>query len=105
GMGNQESTGTARFVIISLGETNTQENAEALSNISDLAPSLTTIVLSSKYNFEVMRAVIGCGAKGYIPMTMGFEITVEAVRFVLAGGAYGPAGCRLSPPPVSGPPP
>ena len=44
-----------------------------------------------------MRAVIGCGAKGYIPMTMGFEITVEAVRFcVLAGGTYVPAECLLS---------
>ena len=95
-MGNQETTGSARLVIISLGETNTQESAEALSIISDLAPSLPTIVLSSKYDFEVMRAVIGCGAKGYIPMTMGFEITVEAVRFVLAGGTYVPAECLLS---------
>ena len=91
-----ETIGSARLVIISLGETNTQESAEALSIISDLAPSLPTIVLSSKYDFEVMRAVIGCGAKGYIPMTMGFEITVEAVRFVLAGGTYVPAECLLS---------
>src|SRR6202035_4082836 len=82
---------SARLVIISLGETNTQESAEALSIISDLAPSLPTIVLSSKYDFEVMRAVIGCGAKGYIPMTMGFEITVEAGRFVFAGWGQHPA--------------
>ena len=95
-MGNQETTGSARLVIISLGETNTQESAEALSIIFDLAPSLPTIVLSSKYNFEVMRTVIGCGAKGYIPMTMGFEIAVEAVRFVLAGGTYVPAEYLLS---------
>ena len=93
---DQRTIGSARLVIISLGETNTQESAEALSIISDLAPSLPTIVLSSKYNFEVMRAVIGCGAKGYIPMTMGFEIAVEAVRFVLAGGTYVPAECLLS---------
>ena len=92
----QRTIESARLVIISLGETNTQESAEALSIISDLAPSLPTIVLSSKYDFEVMRAVIGCGAKGYIPMTMGFEITVEAVRFVLAGGTYVPAECLLS---------
>jgi DNA-binding NarL/FixJ family response regulator len=67
-----------------------------LSIISNLAPSLPTIVLSSKYNFEVMRTVIGYGAKGYIPMSMGFEIAVEAVRFVLAGGTYVPAECLLS---------
>jgi DNA-binding NarL/FixJ family response regulator len=87
---------SARLVIISLDETNAQESVKALSIISDLAPSLPTIVLSSKYNFEVMRAVIGYGAKGYIPMTMGFEIAVEAVRFVLAGGTYVPAECLLS---------
>jgi DNA-binding NarL/FixJ family response regulator len=87
---------SARLVIISLDETDAQESAEALNIISNLAPSLPTIVLSSKYNFEVMRAVIGYGAKGYIPMTMGFEIAVEAVRFVLAGGTYVPAEYVLS---------
>jgi DNA-binding NarL/FixJ family response regulator len=87
---------SARLVIISLDETDAQESVKALSIISDLAPSLPTIVLSSKYNFEVMRAVIGYGAKGYIPMTMGFEIAVEAVRFVLAGGTYVPVECLLS---------
>ena len=92
-LGIIEST---RLIIISLGETNTQESAEVLNIISGLAPSLPTIVLSSNYNFEVMRAVIGCGARGYIPMTMGFEIAVEAVRFVLAGGTYVPAECLLS---------
>src|SRR5580692_12136484 len=78
-LGDRGTLGLAQLIIISLGETNTQESAEALGIIADLAPTLPTIVLSSKYNFEVMRAVIGCGAKGYIPMTMGFEIAVEAV--------------------------
>jgi DNA-binding NarL/FixJ family response regulator len=92
----QRTIESARLVIISLDETDAQESAKALSIISDLAPSLPTIVLSSKYDFEVMRAVIGYGAKGYIPMTMGFEIAVEAVRFVLAGGTYLPAEYLLS---------
>ena len=92
----QRTIESARLIIFSLGETSTQENSEALSIISALAPSLPTIVLSSKYNFEVMRTVIGYGAKGYIPMTMGFEIAVEAVRFVLAGGTYVPAESILS---------
>ncbi|MGC2786135.1 MAG: response regulator transcription factor [Roseiarcus sp.] len=103
-LSNQGTIGSARLVIISLGETNTQQSAEALRIISDLAQSLPTIVLSSKYDFEIMRAVIGCGAKGYIPMTMGFEIAVEAVRFVLAGGTYVPAECLLSAIPPAGTP-
>jgi DNA-binding NarL/FixJ family response regulator len=99
---DQRTIGSARLVIICLDETNTQESAKALSIIADLAPTLPTIVLSSKYDFEVMRAVIGCGAKGYILMTMGFEIAVEAVRFVLAGGTYVPAECLLSAIPSAG---
>ena len=101
-LGDRGTLGLAQLIIISLGETNTQESAEALGIIADLAPTLPTIVLSSKYNFEVMRAVIGCGAKGYIPMTMGFEIAVEAVRFVLAGGTYVPAECLRSAIPSAG---
>jgi DNA-binding NarL/FixJ family response regulator len=93
---DRRTIGSARLVIISLDESDAQETEKALSIISDLAPSLPIIVLSSKHNFEEMRAVIGYGAKGYIPMTMGFEIAVEAVRFVLAGGTYVPAEYILS---------
>jgi DNA-binding NarL/FixJ family response regulator len=101
---DRRTIGSVRLVIICLAETHTQESARALSIISDLTPTIPTIVLSSKYNFEVMRAVIGRGAKGYIPMTMGFEIAVEAVRFVLAGGTYVPPECLLSAIPTAAPP-
>jgi DNA-binding NarL/FixJ family response regulator len=95
-LADPRTIGSARLLIIFLNETNAHESAKALDIISDLAGSVPTIVLSSRHNFEVMRAVIGCGAKGYIPTTMGFEIAVEAVRFVLAGGTYVPAECLLS---------
>ena len=85
-----------RLVIISLAEGNSQESSSALGILSEVAASVPTIVLSPRHNFELMRAVIGYGAKGYIPMTMGFEIAIEAVRFVLAGGTYVPAECLLS---------
>ena len=39
-LGNQGTIGSARLVIISLGETNTPQSAEALRIISDLAQSL-----------------------------------------------------------------
>src|SRR5260370_41985009 len=37
-------------------------------------------------------------------MSHGFDIAVEAVRFVLAGGTYVPAECLLSAFPVAAPP-
>jgi DNA-binding NarL/FixJ family response regulator len=104
GLDDRRTIGSAQLVVISLDETDAQESAKTFDIISDLAPCLPIVVLSSKYNFEFMRAVIGYGAKGYIPMTMGFEIAVEAVRFVLAGGTYVPAECLLSAIPSAIPP-
>ena len=88
-------SGRLRLLILSLAEGNSQEGANPLGMLSELAASAPIIVLSPRYNFELMRAVIGYGAKGYIPMTMGFQIAIEAVRFVLAGGTYVPAECLL----------
>ena len=39
---------------------------------------------------EVAKAAIGNGAKGYIPVTLGYDIAIEAVRFVFAGRTYVP---------------
>jgi DNA-binding NarL/FixJ family response regulator len=90
------NSGLIRLAIIFLSESTSQESATALGILAELAPAAPTIVLASRYSFETMRAVIGYGAKGYIPMTMGFEIAIEAVRFVLAGGTYFPTECLLS---------
>jgi DNA-binding NarL/FixJ family response regulator len=43
-----------------------------------------------------VRELLDCGVKGYIPMTMGFEIAMEAVRFVFRGGTYIPPECMFS---------
>ena len=55
------------------------------------------------------KAAICNGVKGYIPVTLGFDIAIEAVRFVLAGGTYVPidyllTGTWPSEPPSEGPP-
>jgi DNA-binding NarL/FixJ family response regulator len=47
-------------------------------------------VLAYNNDAEMAKAAIGHGVKGYIPVTLGFDIAIEAVRFVLAGGTYVP---------------
>jgi DNA-binding NarL/FixJ family response regulator len=79
-----------KLIILSLSEGNTQASANALNILSELAPRVPVIVLAYKNDTELARTAITHGAKGYIPATMGFEIAVEAVRFVLAGGTYVP---------------
>jgi DNA-binding NarL/FixJ family response regulator len=99
----QRSSGLIRLVIISLADGSSQERASAFNVLSEMASAVPTVILSSKHDFETMRAAMAYGAKGYIPMTMGFQIAIEAVRFVLAGGIYVPAECLLSAIPPASP--
>ena len=76
---------------LSLRDANQEECANAITLLGALAPSVPIVVLSSSANhMDFARTAINYGAKGYIPSTTKFEIVVEAVRFILAGGTYVP---------------
>lgn len=79
-----------RLVILSVMQSN-EASATALKVLLELVPTVPVIVLSAVDDVDLARTALRLGAKGYIPVTMGFEIAVEALRFVLAGGAYVPA--------------
>jgi DNA-binding NarL/FixJ family response regulator len=109
-LGQQHLT-SPQLIIFSWVEDNREASISALKVLSDAAPRTPAIVLAYNNDPELARTAICHGAKGYIPVTMGFEITVEAVRFVLAGGTYVPMDCLLgrsgpgdapSQPPASG---
>jgi DNA-binding NarL/FixJ family response regulator len=85
-----------KLIIISWAEDNREASISALKVLSELSQRTPVIVLAYNKDAEVARTAICHGAKGYIPVTMGFEITIEAVRFVLAGGTYMPMDCLLA---------
>jgi DNA-binding NarL/FixJ family response regulator len=85
-----------KLIIISWAEDNREASISALKVLSELSQRTPIIVLAYNNDAEVARTAICHGAKGYIPVTMGFEITIEAVRFVLAGGTYVPMDCLLA---------
>ena len=84
-----------KLIIISWVEDNKEANTNALKMLSEVAPRIPVIVLAYNNDAELARTAICSGAKGYIPVTMGFEVAVGAVRFVLAGGTYVPMDCLL----------
>jgi DNA-binding NarL/FixJ family response regulator len=84
---------TAAIVILSWMEAASEANTNALNALSELVPNVPVVVLAQKNDVDLARTAIRHGAKGYIPCTLGFDITVEAVRFVLAGGTYVPMDC------------
>jgi DNA-binding NarL/FixJ family response regulator len=92
----QHPLASAKLLIFSWVEDNKEASTNALKVLSELAPSIPVIVLAYNNDPELARTAICHGAKGYIPVTMGFEITIEAVRFVLAGGTYVPMDCLLA---------
>jgi DNA-binding NarL/FixJ family response regulator len=86
----------AAIVIVSWMEASNEANTSVLNALSKLVPNVPVIVLAQKNDADLARTAIRHGAKGYIPCTLGFDITVEAVRFVLAGGTYVPMVCVLA---------
>ena len=67
--------------------------ANALQILAQSLPNVPSIVLAGKNDADLARVAVRNGAKGFIPLTTGFQIAVEAVRFVLCGGTYVPADC------------
>jgi DNA-binding NarL/FixJ family response regulator len=84
--------GSTGIVILSLTDASKDACASALKDLSELVPGLPIVVLGSANDVDLARIAFRYGAKGYIPSAMGFEIAVEAVRFVLVGGTYVPMG-------------
>ena len=95
--------------------------ADANNDISSqlYAPlELPVVVLSYQYDAGLGKAFFDKGVKGYILMSMNFDLALAAIRFVLAGGTYVPwealleaarssekASPALPPPPPPAPPP
>ena len=78
------------LILISEIEGNRDSGANVFKLLSHIAPRIPVIVLAYNNDAEMAKAAIGHGVKGYIPVTLGFDIAIEAVRFVLAGGTYVP---------------
>lgn len=54
------------------------------------------IILAESEDLREMIAAIDCGARGYIPASIGFDVIVEAMHLTSAGGMFLPASSVLS---------
>jgi DNA-binding NarL/FixJ family response regulator len=94
-LGAQHQDTPAQLVVLSLIDASRQACANALKDLSEFSSGGPVIALASMNDADLARAAIHSGAKGYVPVTMGFEIAIEVMRFVLAGGTYVPPDCLL----------
>jgi DNA-binding NarL/FixJ family response regulator len=79
-----------KLILLSAIEDDKKGNGNVFEILSKIAPRIPIIVLAHTNDTETAMAAISHGAKGYIPVTLGFDIAIEAMRFVLAGGTYVP---------------
>ena len=77
-----------KLSLLSAIENNKEANGNVFGIFLQIAPRVPVIVLSYNNDVEMAKAATSRRAKGYIPVTLGFDIAIEAVRFVLAGGTY-----------------
>jgi DNA-binding NarL/FixJ family response regulator len=78
------------LILLSGTDYNRDLSAEVLKTLSEIAPSIPVIVLAHNNDAEMAKTAICHGAKGYIPVTLRYDIAIEAIRFVLSGGTYVP---------------
>ena len=84
------------LILLSSSEESKEASADDFKILSQIAPRIPIIVLACNNDAQMATAAFRHGARGYIPVTLGFDIAIEAVRFVLAGGTYVPIDYLLT---------
>lgn len=92
-----EKTGSADLVLLDLNMPGVR-GFSGLMYMRAQYPDIPVIVVSANEDRETIRRCIDFGASGYIPKTTDVEVMREAVRQVLAGGAWTPPDVDLSAP-------
>jgi len=95
-LGGNNRDASPALVILSLILASREAWLNALNDLSEGGSHRPVVTLASTNDIDLARAAIRHGAKGYIPVTMGFDIAVEAIRFVLVGGTYAPTDYLLT---------
>lgn len=80
-----------RMVLLDLGLSESG-GLHTLEQFRAGVPTVPVIVLSGDQDAALIRSAIELGAVGYIPKSHTAELMIAALRFVLAGGVYLPAG-------------
>ena len=84
------------LILLSVSEKSKEASAGDFKILSQIVPRIPIIVLACNNDAQMATAAFRHGARGYIPVTLGFDIAIEAVHFVLAGGTYVPIDYLLT---------
>ncbi len=85
-----------QLIILSALSLAPAEMSKDVAFLAQHAGAAPIVVLSYRNDLEGARAAFASGAKGFIPVNTGFELAMEAFRFVVAGGSYLPTECLFA---------
>lgn len=70
--------------------------ADEIGRISSEFKSVPVIILADTDDLAQILTALECGARGYIPSSVGIDVCVEAINLAAAGGIFVPARTVLS---------
>ncbi|WP_413468380.1 LuxR C-terminal-related transcriptional regulator [Mesorhizobium sp. B1-1-8] len=85
-------------VLLNLGGQKVTDNgvADEIKRISSEFMSVPVVVLADTEDLAQILAALECGARGYIPTSVGVDVCIEAVNLAAAGGTFVPASSVMS---------
>jgi DNA-binding NarL/FixJ family response regulator len=89
------SANHSTVVLLSTLSLSEEEAVVELAQLTDINPRTRSMVLGKNDNLNMVLLALRQGANGYISINAGFDVFVQALRFVGAGGTYVPAQCLL----------
>jgi DNA-binding NarL/FixJ family response regulator len=86
------------LILLNIGGRRASERTveTALGELVIEAGDTPVIVLSESEELRDMIAAVDCGARGYIPASVGVDVIIEAARLTSAGGIFLPASSLAS---------
>lgn len=86
--------GTLRFAVMGVptGAASSPETLAAVAQLCRLLAGIPVVVVAESEDLADVAALLRAGAKGCVPTSLDRAAAVEAIRFVLAGGTFIPAG-------------
>ncbi|TIN31077.1 MAG: response regulator transcription factor [Mesorhizobium sp.] len=70
--------------------------ADEIRHISSEFKTVPVVILADTEDLAQVLTALECGARGYIPTSVGIDVCVEAINLAAAGGIFVPASSVLS---------
>jgi DNA-binding NarL/FixJ family response regulator len=90
------ASGCSTVAVLSIVNMTDEESDSELAALKRLDPLVRCMVLAETDDLDKALVALSRGANGFISMSGGVDIFVNALRFVGAGGTYVPVQCLLA---------